>query len=106
MVTIHWTEEEDIALCESWVEALSQYTPRNRSSGPFRGRIFQQFCVHKGDTTRTVDALSSRFMVICLDCKSSETVHTMVENAGGNLGEDDIIQVVLINFRHDHNHEF
>ncbi|MFS7963876.1 hypothetical protein Hanom_Chr08g00743491 [Helianthus anomalus] len=60
----------------------------------------------KGNTTRTVDALSSRFRVICLDCKRFETVHTVVENAGGNLREDDIIQVVLINFRHNHNHEF
>ncbi|MFS8017287.1 hypothetical protein Hanom_Chr15g01378621 [Helianthus anomalus] len=40
-----------------------------------------------GDTTRTVDALSSRFKVIHLDCERFEMVHTVVENAGDDLGE-------------------
>ncbi|MFS7999229.1 hypothetical protein Hanom_Chr12g01163591 [Helianthus anomalus] len=105
MATISWTEE-DITSCESWVEALSHYTPRNRSSGPFGGIISQHFCVHMGDTTRTVDAFSSRFRTIRLDSERFETVYTAVENAGGDLGEDDKIQVALINFRHGYNRKF
>ncbi|MFS7986682.1 hypothetical protein Hanom_Chr11g01013181 [Helianthus anomalus] len=99
MATIPSSEEEDIALFESWVEALTRYTPRNCSSGPFWGSIFQQFCIHRGDTTRTVDALSSRFKTIYLDSQRFETAHNVLENEGGDLAEDGIIQVVLINQR-------
>ncbi|MFS7998408.1 hypothetical protein Hanom_Chr12g01153491 [Helianthus anomalus] len=80
--------------------------PRNCSSGPFWGRIFQHFSVHRGDTTRTMDTLSSLFRTIHLDSERFETVHTAVENVGGDFGEYDIIKVTLINFRHDHNREF
>ncbi|KAJ0845122.1 hypothetical protein HanRHA438_Chr15g0710041 [Helianthus annuus] len=99
-------QPSDIASCESWVEALGHYTPCNRSSGPFWRRIFQHFCVHRGDATRTVDVFSSRFRTIRLDVERFETMHTVMENAGGDLGEDDIIQVAFINFKHGYNHEF
>ncbi|MFS8011623.1 hypothetical protein Hanom_Chr14g01311261 [Helianthus anomalus] len=96
MAAIPWMQEEDIALCESWVEALSHYTPRNRSSCPFWGRILQHFSI--GDHTRTVDAPSSRFRTIPMDRERFEQLHTAVEHQGGDFGEDDTIQVALINY--------
>ncbi|MFS8004460.1 hypothetical protein Hanom_Chr13g01226091 [Helianthus anomalus] len=87
MATVAWTEEEeDIAVCESWVEALSHHMPGRRMSGPFWRKIRQHFCVYGGETTRTIDALSSRFRVIRLDCERFETIHTAVEHKGGDLG--------------------
>ncbi|MFS8026271.1 hypothetical protein Hanom_Chr16g01484861 [Helianthus anomalus] len=68
------------------VEALSHYTSRNCSSGSFWGRILQHFCDHRGDNSRTMDTLSSRFRVIRLDCERFEKVHTVVETRVVTLG--------------------
>ncbi|MFS7985433.1 hypothetical protein Hanom_Chr11g00998321 [Helianthus anomalus] len=99
MAAIQWIEEEDITMCESWVKTLTHYTPRDRL-GLFWGHIFQQVCIHRGDTTRAVDALSSCFRTIHLDSLRFETVHNAVQNDGGNLSEDDIMQVALVNYKH------
>ncbi|MFS7978541.1 hypothetical protein Hanom_Chr10g00916661 [Helianthus anomalus] len=106
MAAVAWTEEEDIALCESWVGALSHHTPGRRSSGPFCRTIRQHFQAYIGENNRTVDPLSSRFRRTRLDCERFETIHTAVEHEGGDLEEDDIIQVALINFRHEQHREF
>ncbi|MFS7912023.1 hypothetical protein Hanom_Chr02g00124971 [Helianthus anomalus] len=106
MVTVVWTEEEDIVLCELWVEALSHHMPGRRTSGAFLRTIRQHFCVHKGEITRMVDVLSSRFWVICLDCERFKTIHTAVKHECGDLWENGIIQVALINFRHEHHRDF
>ncbi|KAJ0763945.1 hypothetical protein HanPI659440_Chr08g0286671 [Helianthus annuus] len=44
--------------------------------------------------------------MIRLNCERFETIHTTVEHESGDLGEDDSIQVALINFRHKHHREF
>ncbi|MFS8021719.1 hypothetical protein Hanom_Chr16g01430721 [Helianthus anomalus] len=106
MAAIQWTEEEDIALCELWVEALSHYMPRSWSSGPFWGRLLQHFSVHRGNHTRAINTLSFRIMKICMDCKRLEQLHTAVEHQWGDLGEDDTIQIALINYRHEVGCEF
>ncbi|MFS7908543.1 hypothetical protein Hanom_Chr01g00084401 [Helianthus anomalus] len=59
-----------------------------------------------GDTTRTLDALSSRFRTIRLDSERFESVHNVVQNDSGDLSEDHVIQVALINYRHAFNHDF
>ncbi|MFS7987785.1 hypothetical protein Hanom_Chr11g01026981 [Helianthus anomalus] len=91
MAAMPWTKEEDIALCESWVEALSHHTSGRRSSGPFRRSIRQHFQAYTGHNNRTVDSLSSRFRTIRLDCERFETIHTIVEIEGGDLGEDETL---------------
>ncbi|MFS7955465.1 hypothetical protein Hanom_Chr07g00642981 [Helianthus anomalus] len=87
MTTVAWAEEEDIALCVSWVEALSNHTSSRHSRGPFWRTIRQHFQAYTGHNNRTVDSLSSRFMTIRLDCETFETIHTAVELKGGDLGD-------------------
>ncbi|MFS8024066.1 hypothetical protein Hanom_Chr16g01458871 [Helianthus anomalus] len=98
MAAVAWTEEEDFALCESWVEALSHHTPSRRSSSLLWRTNQQHFQAYTGENNRTVDSHSSRFRTIRLE--RFETIHTVVKLKGGDLGEDDIIQVALIKFRH------
>ncbi|MFS7967876.1 hypothetical protein Hanom_Chr09g00790911 [Helianthus anomalus] len=45
LATNPWTHEEDIALCESWVEAVCR--PQCRSHAPLWVRILQQFSAHR-----------------------------------------------------------
>ncbi|MFS8016091.1 hypothetical protein Hanom_Chr15g01364331 [Helianthus anomalus] len=106
MASIPWMQKEDITLCESWVQTLSHYTPRIRSSGPFWGSILQHFSIHRVDHTRTIDALSSCFRTIHMDCERFEQLHIAVEHQGSDLGKDDTIQVALIDYRHEVGREF
>ncbi|MFS8029692.1 hypothetical protein Hanom_Chr17g01525291 [Helianthus anomalus] len=106
MVAVAWTEGEGIALCESWVEALSHHTPGRRSSGPFWRTIRQQFQAYTGENNRAVNSLSSRFRTIRLIAKDSRRFTPPWSSEGGDFGEDDIIQVILINFKHMHHREF
>ncbi|MFS7999592.1 hypothetical protein Hanom_Chr12g01168181 [Helianthus anomalus] len=102
---IPWTEKENIALFEYWVERLAQYTPRDRS-GPFWGRVFHQLCIHRDDTTRTVDALSLRFRTTRLYILRFETVHDAVQNDGGDLSEEGVIQVAPVDYMYKYNLDF
>ncbi|MFS7992470.1 hypothetical protein Hanom_Chr12g01082591 [Helianthus anomalus] len=77
-----------------------------RSSGPCWRTIRQHFQAYAGENNRTIDSLMSRFKTICLDCERFETIHTAVELEGGDLGEDNIIQVALINFWRVYHCEF
>ncbi|MFS7894744.1 hypothetical protein Hanom_Chr00s001994g01690631 [Helianthus anomalus] len=101
-----WTTEEDLALCESYVEAVC--APQRRRQGGLRRRLMQDVIAHTGTHNRTVDALSSRFRVIRLDCLRFEHIHNEVEYLGGDIDEDedDTLQIALINYRHQVRRDF
>ncbi|MFS7928408.1 hypothetical protein Hanom_Chr04g00320401 [Helianthus anomalus] len=107
MATIPWTEEEDITLCDASRGSKRLATTRHVITRVVRfGENFPTLLHPYGDTTQTVDTLSSHFRTIHLDSERFEMVHTAMENADGDHGEDEIIQVALINFRHEYNREF
>ncbi|MFS7956629.1 hypothetical protein Hanom_Chr07g00656811 [Helianthus anomalus] len=98
---IPWTEEEDIALATSWLATLTNNVPREPTA-PFWEQILQQFCIHVrggGDTTRTVNAISSRFKTIHLKSSRFEMIFNAIENDDGELTEDDVIQVALVDYK-------
>ncbi|MFS7923259.1 hypothetical protein Hanom_Chr03g00258591 [Helianthus anomalus] len=66
----------------------------------------QDFTAHMRAHNRTVDALSSRFRVIRLDCLWFEHIHNEVEYLGGDIDEDDTLQIALINYRHQVGRDF
>ncbi|MFS7906888.1 hypothetical protein Hanom_Chr01g00064481 [Helianthus anomalus] len=80
-----WTTKEDLALCESFVEAVC--TPQSRRQGALWRRVMQVFTAHRRAHNRTVDALSSRFRVIRSDCMRFEHIHNEVEYLGGDIDE-------------------
>ncbi|MFS7999053.1 hypothetical protein Hanom_Chr12g01161451 [Helianthus anomalus] len=99
-----WTSEEDLALCESFVEAVC--TPQSRRQCGLWRRVMQDFTAHTVAHNRTVDALSSRFRVIRLDCLRFEHIHNEVEYLGGDIDENVTLQVALINYRHQVGRDF
>ncbi|MFS7985652.1 hypothetical protein Hanom_Chr11g01001001 [Helianthus anomalus] len=66
----------------------------------------QDFTAHMGAHNRTVDVLSSRFRVIRLDCLRFEHIHNEVEYLGGDIDEDDTLQIALINYQHQVGRDF
>ncbi|KAJ0780439.1 hypothetical protein HanPI659440_Chr06g0237671 [Helianthus annuus] len=105
MATSSWTEVEDIALVEAWGEVYTD--PPRRGQGGLWVRVQQYFAQLRGpDHGRTVDALSSRFRVIRLDCEKFERYYKSVEDLSHDLGEEDIKAVALINYRHKEGHDF
>ncbi|MFS7890092.1 hypothetical protein Hanom_Chr00s000007g01614711 [Helianthus anomalus] len=84
-----WTEEEDLALSEACVEDIC--TPQRRSQGGLWIRVHREFTAHVGAHNRTVDAISSRFRVIRVDCEWFEQIHNEVEFLGGDLDVDDTV---------------
>ncbi|MFS7901414.1 hypothetical protein Hanom_Chr00s209419g01840091 [Helianthus anomalus] len=66
----------------------------------------QVFTAHTGAYNRTVDALSSRFRVICSDCLRFEHIHNEIEYLGGDIDEDVTLQVALINYWHQLGRDF
>ncbi|MFS7985724.1 hypothetical protein Hanom_Chr11g01001941 [Helianthus anomalus] len=55
---------------------------------------------------RSVDALSSRFRVVRLECERFDRYFKKVEREMPDLVEDDQKAVALINYRHDERHDF
>ncbi|MFS8014213.1 hypothetical protein Hanom_Chr15g01341921 [Helianthus anomalus] len=104
MANNSWTAEEDLALCESYVEAVCT-PPRRRQGGLWR-KVMQDFTAHTGLHNRTVDALSSQFRVIRFDCQGFEHIHNEVEYLAGDHDEDDTLQIALINYRHQVGRDF
>ncbi|MFS7893559.1 hypothetical protein Hanom_Chr00s000959g01670751 [Helianthus anomalus] len=83
-----WTDVEDIALCEAWEDAMTD--PSRRGHGGLWVRVQQIFGQLRGpDHNRTVDALSSRFRVLRLECESFDRYFKKVETEMPDLGEDD-----------------
>ncbi|MFS7923164.1 hypothetical protein Hanom_Chr03g00257451 [Helianthus anomalus] len=100
-----WTKVEDITFVEAWEEVY--VNPPRRGQGGLWVRVQQYFAQLRGPNyDRTVNALSSRFRVILLECKKFESYYKSVENSSEGLSEDDIKAVGLINFRHDEGHDF
>ncbi|MFS7938427.1 hypothetical protein Hanom_Chr05g00439561 [Helianthus anomalus] len=100
-----WTYVEDIALCEAWEEAMAD--PPQRGHGGLWDRVQQIFTQLRGpDHNRTIDALSSRFLVLQLECERFDRYFKKVETEMPDLGEDDQKDVALINYRHEEGHEF
>ncbi|MFS8016842.1 hypothetical protein Hanom_Chr15g01373291 [Helianthus anomalus] len=63
-----WTDVEDIALCEAWEQAMIDPPPRGQ--GGLWVRVQQNFAELRGpEHNQTVDALSSRFCVLLLECE-------------------------------------
>ncbi|MFS7907913.1 hypothetical protein Hanom_Chr01g00077081 [Helianthus anomalus] len=58
------------------------------------------------DHNRSVDAFSSRFRVLRLECERFDRYFKNVEREMPDLVEDDQKEVALINYRHDEGHEF
>ncbi|MFS8001697.1 hypothetical protein Hanom_Chr13g01193361 [Helianthus anomalus] len=105
MASSSWTEVEDIALVEAWEEVYTN--PPRRGQGGLWVRVQHYFAQLGGpDHGRTVDALSSRFRVIRLECKKFEGYYKSAEDSSQGLSEEDIKAVALINFRHDEGHDF
>ncbi|KAF5809791.1 hypothetical protein HanXRQr2_Chr04g0161551 [Helianthus annuus] len=104
-MTTSWTDVEDIALCEAWEEAMTNPPPRGQGGLWLRvQQIFAQ--LRDPDHNRIVDALSSRFRVVRLECERFDRYFKKVEREMSDLVEDDQKEVALINNRHDEGHEF
>ncbi|MFS7985635.1 hypothetical protein Hanom_Chr11g01000811 [Helianthus anomalus] len=97
-----WNEEEDIALCESWIATVTNNVP-HLPAHPFWEHVFQQFCMHRGEATRTMDAC---FRVIRMTSSRFEKIVNVVDNNAGELTEDDIIQVAIVDCRHTYHRDF
>ncbi|KAJ0586688.1 hypothetical protein HanIR_Chr04g0154631 [Helianthus annuus] len=65
---------------------------------------FAQLC--GSEHNRTVDALSSRFRVLRLECERFDRYFKKVETEMPDLGDDDQKEVALINYRHEERHDF
>ncbi|MFS7911031.1 hypothetical protein Hanom_Chr02g00113221 [Helianthus anomalus] len=80
MASSSWTDVEDIALVEAWEEVYTD--PPRRGHGGLWVRVQQYFAqLHGPDHGRVVDALSSRFRVIRLDCETFERYYKAVEDS-------------------------
>ncbi|MFS7942045.1 hypothetical protein Hanom_Chr06g00483441 [Helianthus anomalus] len=92
-------------LCESWVAVReNQGPPLNTSS--FWERVHQEFCIRRGDVIRPKHALHSRFQMIHIECMRFEAVLNNVDNDNGELNEDDIIQVGLLQYFNFYEYDF
>ncbi|MFS7934482.1 hypothetical protein Hanom_Chr05g00392051 [Helianthus anomalus] len=103
MASSSWTDVEDIALVEAWEEVYTD--PPRRGQGVY-GSVCNNILHNSVVRSRTVDALSSRFRVIRLDCEKFERYDKIVEDSSQDLGEEDIKAVALINYRHKEGHDF
>ncbi|MFS7947965.1 hypothetical protein Hanom_Chr06g00554361 [Helianthus anomalus] len=80
MASSSWTDVKDIALVEAWEEVYTD-PPRQGQRGLWV-RVQQYFPQLRGsDQGRTVDALSSRFRVIRLDCEKFERYYKFVDDS-------------------------
>ncbi|MFS8008120.1 hypothetical protein Hanom_Chr14g01268991 [Helianthus anomalus] len=100
-----WIDVEDIAMCEAWEQAMIDPPPRGQ--GGLWVRVQQNFAKLRGpEHNRTVDALSSRFRVLRLECERFYQYFKKVETEMPDLGEDDQKEVALINYRHEERYDF
>ncbi|MFS7999671.1 hypothetical protein Hanom_Chr12g01169161 [Helianthus anomalus] len=105
MSVIPWSVEEDIALCESWVVAVTNHeTPLPTS--PFWDRVYHEFCILRGEVIRTVHAICSRFRMIHMDSARFEAIVNGVDNDDGELNEGDIIQVACVEYHNKYGGDF
>ncbi|MFS7904639.1 hypothetical protein Hanom_Chr01g00038491 [Helianthus anomalus] len=76
--------------------------PPQRGHGGLWVRVQQIFGQFRGpDHNQTVDALSSRFRVLRLECERFDRYFKKVEREVPDLVEYDQKEVALINYRHD-----
>ncbi|KAJ0578058.1 hypothetical protein HanIR_Chr05g0243101 [Helianthus annuus] len=81
--------------------------PPRRGHGGLWVRVQQNFAQLRGpDHNRTVDALSSMFRVLRLECERFDRCFKKVETEMPDLGEDDQKEVALINYCHEERHDF
>ncbi|MFS7962243.1 hypothetical protein Hanom_Chr08g00724371 [Helianthus anomalus] len=102
MPVIQWSVEEDVALCESWVVAVTNHEDKSL----FWDRVYHEFCIHGGEAIRTVHALCSRFQIIHMDSARFEAIVNNVNNDDGELNEGNIIQVACVEYHTRYSSDF
>ncbi|MFS7922737.1 hypothetical protein Hanom_Chr03g00252511 [Helianthus anomalus] len=105
MPVIPWSIEENIALCESCVVALTNHEAVLPISS-FWDRVYHEFCIRRGEAIRRVDTLCSRFRMIHMDSARFAAIVNGVDTDDGELNEGDIIQVACVEYHNRYGGDF